>query len=120
MFKGIGNLGSLLKTAQEMGQRMQKLNDELKIRRATGTAGGEMVEVQVNGLQEVLRVRIHPQLLADGDKELLEDLVTAAVNQALQKARQLHADALKDVTGGLEVPGLAEGLAKFMGGSQGE
>ena len=118
MFKGFGNLASLLKTAQEMGQRMQQLNEELKARRATGTAGGEMVEVEVNGLQEVLRIRMQPQLLADSDKELLEDLITAAVNQALQKARQLHADALKEATGGLELPGLSEGLAKFMGGAQ--
>lgn len=106
----------MLKQAQQVGERMQKLTEELKSRRVTGTAGGEMVEVEVNGLQEVLRCRIHPQLLADGDQELLEDLITAAVNQALLKARQLHADAMKEVTGGLEVPGLADGLSKLLGG----
>jgi len=77
-----------------------------------------MVEVEVNGLQEVLRVRVHPQLLADGDKEPLEDLITAAVNQALQKARHCHADALQDATRRPEMPGFGpEGLAKFMGGT---
>lgn len=115
MFKGLSALGSLLKQAQQMGQRMRELNEELRKRRATGTAGGEMVEVEVNGLMEVLRCRIQPQLLNPADRELLEDLVTAATNQALAKARDLSADAMKELGGGMEVPGLEDAMRKLLG-----
>jgi nucleoid-associated protein EbfC len=76
--------------------------------------------VEVNGLLEVLHCKIQPQLIEDKDKELLEDLIVAAVNQALSKGRQLHADALKELTGGLELPGLEETLGKFLGGRGGD
>ena len=92
MFKGLSNLGNLLKQAQQFGGQMEKLTEEMKTRRATGTAGGGMVEVEINGLLEVLRCRVDPQLFAQGDRELVEDLVVAAVNQAVAKAKQLHAD----------------------------
>ena len=119
MFNGLTNLASLFKQAQQMGQRMQQINEDLKSRRATGSAGGEMVEVEVNGLMDVLKCRIQPQLLQEGDRELIEDLIVAAVNQALTKARQLHADAIKDMTGGIDIPGLSEGLGKFLGKNEG-
>lgn len=115
MFKGFSAFGSLLKQAQQMGDRIRELNDELRKRRVTGAAGGEMVEVEVNGMLEVLRCRIQPQLMNESDRELLEDLVAAATNQALSKARQLYAEALKDLGGGLEVPGLEEAMRKLTG-----
>ncbi len=115
MFKGLSNLGAMLKQAQQFGGQMEKLADEMKTRRATGTAGGGMVEVEVNGLLEVLRCRIDPQLFAQGDRELVEDLVLAAINQAVAKGRQLHAEAVKELTGGLQLPGLQEALEKLTG-----
>jgi DNA-binding YbaB/EbfC family protein len=116
MFKGLSAFGSLLKQAQQMGQRMRDMNEELRRRRVTGTAGGEMVEVEVNGLLEVLHCRIQPQLLNAADQELLEDLVVAATNQALGKARQLAAEAMKELGGGLEVPpGMVDMLHKLLG-----
>lgn len=115
MFKGLSNFGSLLKQAQEIGGKMQGLNEELRGRRATGSAGGGMVEIEVNGLLEVLRCRIAPELVEQGDRELIEDLVTTATNQALDKGRQLHAEALKAMTGGLDMPGLEETLGKMLG-----
>ena len=105
-------MASLLKQAQQLGGQMQNLREELKDRRATGTAGGGMVEIEVNGLLEVLRCRIDEQLIAQGDRELIEDLIAAAVNQAMSKGRQLHAEAMKELTGGLELPGLQEALEK--------
>ena len=105
MFKGLGNLsnlGSFLKQAQQIGSKMQGLADELKTRRATGSSGGGLVTIEVNGVGEVLTCRIDPSLA--GDRELLEDLVPAAVNQALEKAKELHAEALKSMTQGLETP----------------
>ena len=117
MFKGLlANLGALLKQAQQIGGQMGQLTEEMKKRRVTGTAGGGMVEIEVNGLMEVLRCRIDPQLFAQNDRELLEDLVVAAVNQAIAKGKQMHADAMRDLTGGLPLPGgLHEALAKFTG-----
>ena len=87
MFKGLANLGALLKQAQQLGGQMGQLTEEMKKRRVTGTAGGGMVEIEVNGLMEVLRCRIDPQLFAQNDRELIEDLVVAAVNQAIGKGK---------------------------------
>jgi nucleoid-associated protein EbfC len=115
MFKGLGNLATLLKQAQNMGSRMQEMGEELKRRRTLGTAGGNMVEIEINGLMEVLRAKIDPTLISGGDCELIEDLVSAAVNQAISKAKQLHAETLREVTGGMELPGLSEAMAKFLG-----
>ena len=87
MFKGLSNLGALLKQAQEFGGQMGKLSEDLKNRRASGVAGGGMVEIEISGLLEVLHCRIDPQLLAQGDRELIEDLICAAVNQAILKGK---------------------------------
>ncbi len=114
MFKGITGLGSLLKQAHQVSAKMQNLNDELRGQRVTGSAGGGMVEIEVNGLVEVLRCRIDPRLLSDGDAELIEDLVVGAVNQAVAQAKQLHAEAIKSVTGGISLPGLDQAMGKFL------
>jgi len=114
VFKGLANIGSLLKQAQEIGGKIQGLTEELRSRRVTGSAGGGLVEVEANGLAEVLRCRIDPKLIIQDDSELLEDLVTTAVNQALAKAKQLHAESLRSMTGGVELPGLNEALGKFL------
>jgi hypothetical protein len=118
MFKGLGGLGALIKQAQQMGGKMQQLNEELKQRRVKGIAGGEMVEVEVNGLLEVLHCRVSEQLIREGDRELIEDLVVAATNQAIGKAKQQHAESMKQLTGGLELPGMEEALSKLLGGEQ--
>ncbi len=115
MFEKLSNLGTLIKQAQQIGGQMQQLSEKLKDRRVTGAAGGGMVEVEVNGLMEVLRCHIDEQLVSQGDRELIEDLVTAAVNQAIVKGKQLHADAVRELTGGMEIPGVQEMLAKFTG-----
>jgi DNA-binding YbaB/EbfC family protein len=118
MFKGLSNLGALIKQAQQIGGQMQALSQRLKELRASGTAGGGMVEIEVNGLLEVLRCRIDAELVAQGDRELIEDLVTAAMNQAVSKGKQLHAEAMKELTGELELPGLQEVLGKLTGVEQ--
>jgi DNA-binding YbaB/EbfC family protein len=118
MFGSLGNLGSLLKQAQQIGGRLEGLTQQLKLLRATGSAGGGMVEVEVNGLPEVVACRIDPALFEQHDRELIEDLVRAATNQALGKSRQLHAEAMRSLAGGLELPGLEEALAKLTGGQR--
>ena len=115
MFKELAGLGSLLRHAQEIGGRMQGLTDQLRSQRATGSAGGGMVEIEVNGLVEVLRCHIDPKLLAQGDQELLEDLVATAVTQAVAKAKELHAETVRSLTGGLNFPGLEQAMTKFLG-----
>lgn len=119
VFKGLGNLanlGALVKQAQEMGSKMQTLADELKTKRAVGAAGGGLVEVEVNGLGEVLRVRIDPTLVEKQDREMIEDLLPAAFNAAALKAKQLHAEGMQAITGGMQMPGLQDALAQFTGG----
>jgi DNA-binding YbaB/EbfC family protein len=119
VFKGLGNLanlGALLKQAQEMGGRMQTIQQELREKRATGNAGGGLVEVEVNGLAEVLAVRIDPSLVASGDRELIEDLLPAAFNAAQRKAKEMHAEALQSLAGELPIGGLQEAISQFAGG----
>jgi len=116
VFKGLGqlaNLGSILKQAQQIGSQMQGLGEQLKQQRATGTAGGGLVEVEVNGLGEVIACRIDPDLIAKGDGEMIEDLLPAAFNQAHAKSKQLHAEAMKSLTEGMELPGLDDVLAQI-------
>lgn len=118
MFKGLGNLanlGQLVKSAQEMGSKMQALNEDLKAKRATGAAGGGLVEVEVNGLGEVLAVRIDPTLVEKQDREMIEDLLPAAFNAAIQKANQLRAEGMQSIAGGLQLPGMADALSQFPG-----
>jgi DNA-binding YbaB/EbfC family protein len=120
VFKGLGNLanlGALMKQAQEVGSRMQAMQEELRGKRATGSAGGGLIEVDVNGLAEVLAVRIDPSLVERGDREMIEDLLPAAFNAAQQKARQLHAEAMKTVAGGLPLPGLEDAMSQWTGGA---
>ena len=119
MFKGLGNFASFLTQAQQVSGKFEKLSDELKARRAVGTAGGRLVEVEINGLLQVSRCKIDPQLVVRGDRELIEDLVVAAMNQAVEKARMMHATALQEMTGGLSFPGLCEAIEKLTGASPG-
>jgi len=116
VFGALGNLGSLIKQAKQLEGKLAGMTDDLRGRRATGAAGGGLVEVDVNGLEEVLRCRIDPGLFAQGDRELIEDLLCAAVNQALEKSKQFHAEAMRSVAGGISLPGLDEALAKLAGG----
>jgi DNA-binding YbaB/EbfC family protein len=116
VFKGLGNLaniGALMKQAQEMGGKMQAMQDELRAKRATGASGGGLVEVEVNGLAEVLAVRIDPSLVEKGEREMIEDLLPAAFNAAQQKARQLHAEAMQSIAGGLPLGGLQDALSQL-------
>ena len=119
MFKGLGNFMSVMRQARQWGAQMQAVNEKLKGQRATASTGAGMVEVEVNGLGEVLRVKIDPALVARGDREMIEDLIPAAVNQAVSKARQLHLEAFKSVTSELDVPGLDEALAQTSGDEPG-
>jgi DNA-binding YbaB/EbfC family protein len=116
LFNKIGDMASMVRQAQQLGGKMEELAESLKSRRATGAAGGGLVEVEVNGLQEVLHCRIEPAFFAQGDRELIEDLVRSATNDALGKAKQLHAEAMQSMMGGMaDLPGISEAMAKLTG-----
>jgi len=113
MFKGLGNMASMLRQAQQMGGKMEELTAQLKSRRVSGTAGGGMIEVEANGLGDVLKVRIEPTLT---DREMIEDLLPAAINQASAKAKALHMEMMQSLTGGMDLPGLNDMIAQLGGG----
>jgi len=85
---------------------MAKLQEELAAKEVEATSGGGMVRVKMNGQQEVLAVQIDPQVFSDGDKEMLEDLMTAAFNEARRMALDLAKNEMSKLTGGLPIPGM--------------
>ena len=102
----LGNMANLMKQAQAMQAQMAKLQEEAATKTVTGTAGGGMVSVTANGGMEIVSVAINPEAAKSGDVDMLQDLVLAASNDALKKARQMMADQMKSVTGGMNIPGL--------------
>jgi len=97
-----GNIAGLLQQAQKMQQEMQRAQEELAKLEVAGQAGGGMVEVRMNGKHAVLGVKIDPSV-AD-DVEMLEDLVTAAANDAVNRIEAAQKEQMADVTGGLNLP----------------
>ncbi len=100
----MGQQFKMLKQLQQMQARMTKIQEELGEKTVVGTAGGGMVEVTVNGHQKVLDVRIKPEVVDPTDVEMLQDLVLAACNEALEKARELAAKEMGAVTAGMGLP----------------
>lgn len=103
-------MAGLVKKAQEMGDQMNKVGEELRHRRVTGAAGGGMVELEMTGDYKAIRCKIDPQVA--GDHELLEDLVVAAMNQALEKATNLRSELMKEKTFGLPLGDIHDMLVK--------
>jgi nucleoid-associated protein EbfC len=101
--KGFGNI---MKEAQKLQQQMQELQEQVAQKKVQATAGGGMVTVEVNGKQEVLAIKIDPEVINREDPQMLEDLVLAACNEALRKSRELVQQELGKLTGGLKIPGL--------------
>jgi nucleoid-associated protein EbfC len=101
-----GNLGNLMKQAQAMQERLAKVQAEVATKTVQATAGGGMVTVVANGAMEIVSVKIDPEVLKATDGEMLQDLVVAAANAALRKAREMVAEEMKGITGGLQMPGL--------------
>ncbi len=98
---------SVLKQAQQMQARLAKLQEELAGRTVEASAGGGMVTVVANGRQEILSVRIEKEVISPEDSDLLQDLVRAAVNEALSRSREMAAEEMAKVTGGISLPGLS-------------
>ncbi len=95
-----------MKQAQQMQKRMLEIREELANQTIEATVGGDMVTAVVNGQQELVSIRITPEVVDPDDTEMLEDLVVAAVNEALQKSQDLMSEEMSKLTGGLKIPGL--------------
>ncbi len=100
------NMRNLMKEAQKMQAKMAKLQEELKEMTVEAQSGGGMVKVVCSGQQEVRSITIDPELLEEKDLEMLQDLVLAAVNEALARSRELSQEEMAKITGGLNLPGM--------------
>lgn len=100
----VGGMGKAMKQIQKMQADMQKLQAELEDKRVSATAGGGMVEVTVDGHRKVREIAIKPEVVDPEDIETLQDLLHAAVNEALRKAEEMAAQELQKITGGLQLP----------------
>ena len=99
-------MGELMKQMQAMQAKMEQMQEELAEKRIEASSGGGMVKVVANGKQEILEIKIDPEVVDPEDVEMLEELVLAAVNQAKDKASELQMQGLSGLTGGLKIPGL--------------
>ena len=106
MAKGIGGMANLLKQAQEMQAQISKIQEELAQKTVAGSAGGGMVQVTVNGHLNLTAITIDPAVVNVNEREMLEDLILAAVNDGMRKARDMVSTEMSKVTGGFKVPGL--------------
>ena len=102
----IKDLSGLFQQAKEMHDNMAKLQSEAANIEVEGQSGGGLVRVKANGAMDLLRIDIDPSLMSSGDKEMLEDLICAAVNDALRKSRQTLEGEMRKLTGGLNIPGM--------------
>ena len=100
------DLGNILKQAQQMHTKISQLQEEMATKAVEGSSGGGMVNIVMNGKQEILSVRIDPEVVNREDVEMLQDLITAAVNEAIRKSHEMMQEEMKKITGGLSIPGL--------------
>mgnify|MGYP000184545063 FL=1 len=101
-----GPMGNLMKQAQQMQRRMAELQEELENKQIEASAGGGMVTAIVSGKQQLLGLKIEPTVVDPEYVEMLQDLITAAVNEAIKQSQQMAQEEMAKVTGGLNIPGL--------------
>jgi DNA-binding YbaB/EbfC family protein len=112
MLKGLGGLGNLagmgnlMKQVQEMQGKLAEIEEELAAKSVEGSAGGGMVTVVANGRQEIRAVTVDPELLNPEELDMLQDMIVAAANQALDASRELRVEKVSALTGGMKIPGL--------------
>jgi len=101
-----GNMSNLMKQAQAMQEQIGKIQAEAADKTVEASAGGGMVTVCVNGAMHVISVTIDPEVLKSEDRAMLQDLLVAATNESLKKAKEMMAEEMKSLTGGLNIPGM--------------
>ena len=117
MFKGLANIAQMMKQAQAAQSRMGEMQERLGKLQVQGSAGGGMVTIDMNGHQEVLGCRIDESLLRPDDREMVEDLVVAAVSEALRKVREAAADEFSQMAGGLDLGSMKDMLGGLGAGN---
>lgn len=101
-----GGMQNFMKQVQQMQNKAEKVQTELKTREFNGTAGGGAVQVKANGAYQLTSVTIDPAVFKDGDAEMLQDLVITAANDALKAANKTTEDEMSKLTGGMKIPGM--------------
>lgn len=102
----MAGMGKFLKQAQKMQQQMATLQDDLARKEIEVTAGGGMVTIKITGSQKITGLSIKPEVVDPDDVEMLEDLILAAVNQAVETSQKMVQDEMGKITGGMNIPGL--------------
>lgn len=100
------NMGNIMKQAQQFQSKMAKLQEELGERTVEATAGGGMVTVTASGKQEIVAIRVEPEVVDPEDVEMLQDLIQAAVNDALNRAKEMVNEEMGKLTSGLNLPNI--------------
>lgn len=103
MAKGLGNI---MKQAQQMQAKIARVQQELEDKEVEATAGGGMVTARANGKQQILDLKIEKDVVDPEDVEMLQDLVMAAVNEAIKKSQEMIQEEMSKVTGGMNIPGM--------------
>ncbi|HLA51041.1 MAG TPA: YbaB/EbfC family nucleoid-associated protein [Thermodesulfobacteriota bacterium] len=103
MYKGMGNI---LKQAKVMQEKMADIQKELANKTIEFASGGGMVNVTINGRQEIVSIRVDPSVINPNDVEMLQDLIAAAVNGAIKRSQEMMSEEMEKVTAGLNIPGL--------------
>ena len=104
--KGIPNMANLMKQAQKFQSQMAKLQEELGDKTVEASAGGGMVTVEVNGRQEILSIKIEPEVIDPDDVDMLQDLILAAINDGLTRAKDMINEEMGKLTKGLNIPNI--------------
>ncbi len=106
MAKGLGGMGNLFKQAQEVQAKLAQIQEDLARKTVEASAGGGMVRVMVNGQFVLSSIKVDPAVVNPLERVMLEDLILAAVNEGLRRAREMVSEEMSKVTGGLKIPGL--------------
>ena len=101
-----GDLNALMKQVKQMQEKVLKIQEELATKTVEATVGGGMVTVVANGQGDIIEIKIEPEAVDPDDVEMLQDLILAAVNEASRKAKEMMAEEMSKVTGGMRIPGL--------------
>lgn len=105
-FGSIPGMGNMMKQVQKMVEDQQKMEEELAEQKIETSSGGGMVKAVVNGKNELLEIKIDPQVVDPDDVEMLQDLIVSAVREGLEKVAQIREARVKELTGGLNIPGM--------------
>jgi hypothetical protein len=98
--------GDMMKQAMQMQERLKKIQEEVGAKTVEASAGGGVVTVVANGKQEIISIKIDPSVINSNDADMLQDLILAAVNEALRKSKEMMSEEMKQLTMGINIPGL--------------